>query len=121
MCGVGHFGETPSVPEGQREHAGAEYVCADGGRIPNLGEKVVRGLTTEGGAMNIKFQVTQVENPLLSVAKLTSAGHSVEFGDHGGVITHGKTRATTTFVKKNGVYVLDVWVPVAPCPGGRRQ
>jgi hypothetical protein len=119
VCGVNHFQSVNMVTGEDRAHAGVEYVCADGGRIPNLGEKHVKGLTTDGLKLNVNFQVTPVDRPLISVGRLIKSGHKVEFSPSGGTITHGKSGAVTPFRSENGVYVLDLWVP--SLPGGSRQ
>ena len=111
VCGPQHFAGVPTVADTNRASAGVEYVCADGGRIPNLGEKMINGLSEEGQKLAIKFQVTSVNQVLVAVAKLTQAGHDVWFGPNYGVITHGATKRQTTSPKKNGVYVLKIWVP----------
>ena len=80
-----------------------EYVCADGGRIPNLGEKSVGGLSDEGQKLAITFQVANVDRPLIAVSKLTAAGHDVWFGKTYGVITNGTTGQSTQLTKKNCV------------------
>jgi hypothetical protein len=106
-----------------------EYVCADGGRIPNLGEKRVNGLSDDGQKLAINFQVTSVNQVLVAVPKLTLAGHDVDFRPTFGVITHGVTKRQTKFPKKNGVYMLKIWVlrhtsaglPSAGKPAGSRQ
>jgi hypothetical protein len=119
VCGAEHFDSVPVIDGKNGPNSQVEYVCADGGRIPNLGEKPVRSLTSEGGKLNVKFQVTQVDRPLISVSDIASQGHSVLFGKDGGVIVHGATGARTRFTKERGVYLLDLWVP--PSAGGRRQ
>jgi hypothetical protein len=123
VCGPQHFGGVRTRADANRASAGIEYVCADGGRIPNLGEKAINGLSTEGQKLSINFQVTSVDRPLIAVSKLTAAGHDVWFGKDHGVITHGVTGKHTTFLKTNGVYVLKVWValPTAAVSGGTRQ
>jgi hypothetical protein len=78
-------------------------------------------MTGEGRPLDIKFQVTSVDRPLIAVSKLTAAGHDVWFGRDHGVITHGVTGKHTTFEKMNGVYVLKVWVPLPTVSGGTRQ
>ena len=103
-----------------------EYVTADGGRIPNMGEKAVSGLTGDGTKLAINFQVTAVDRPLIAVSKLTAAGYDVHFNKDGGTITHALTGRVTPFVKLRGVYVLKVWVPKAAATekslsGGTRQ
>ena len=111
VCGPQHFQGIETQTDPERAGAGTEYICADGGRIPNMGEKLVCGLSEEGSKLSINFQVTTVDKPLIAVSKLTAAGHQVWFGKQHGVITHGVTGKTTTFEKKNGVYVLRVWAP----------
>ena len=113
VCGPQHFNGIEMTVDPTRAGAGTEYICADGGRIRNLGEKMVPGLSDEGSRMKINFQVTNVDKPLIAVSKLTAAGHDVWFGQQHGVITHGETGKQTTFMKKNGVYVLRVWAPRA--------
>jgi hypothetical protein len=121
VCGPQHFPGVDTRADANRAGAGVEYICADGGRIPNLGEKAVGGLSDEGQKLAIVFQVANVDRPLIAVSKLTAAGHDVWFGRTHGVITNGTTGHSTTFFKKNGVYVLKVWTPRAPVSGGMRQ
>jgi hypothetical protein len=123
VCGVNHFDSVLMNTDDNRTGAGVEYICADGGRIPNLGEKRVQGLTTEGSKLNVTFQVAPVDRPLLSVEKLTAGGHVVNFEKNGGTITHVKTGAVTAIRRSNGVFVIDIWVPTFANakPGGTRQ
>ena len=101
-----------------RAGANTEYVTADGGRIPNLGEKQVVGLSDQGTNMAISFQVTSVDKPLIAVSKLAAAGHDVIFGQQGGVVHNRTTGKKTPFTKRNNVYVMNIWVR---CSGGIRQ
>ena len=117
VCGLDHF-PGASVKEGKALTAGVQYVCADGGRIPNLGEQNVQSMTTEGIKFDVVFQVTQVDRPLLSVSKLTKAGHTVKFEGSGGYIVNGATGGLTWFRKQNDIYILDLWVRKS---GGNRQ
>lgn len=116
MCAPHHFGGLGVRDEAGRSGVGVEYVCADGSRIPNVGEKLVPGLTDAGSKFQVNFQVTDVDRPLIAVSKLAAAGHDVWFGDTGCVITHARTRRETTFTKKNGVYVLRIWAPRRATP-----
>ena len=81
MCGSEHFAAVACVKNPGTK--GADYVCADGGRIPNFGEKRVRSLIREGAGLDVVFQVTLVDRPLILVSKLTRAGHHVTFGPCG--------------------------------------
>ncbi len=67
-------------------------------------------MSEEGKPLSIKFQVAQVDKPLLAVSKLTSAGYRVWFDEHGCEVVHKKSDRITKFVRHNDVYVLKVWV-----------
>ena len=127
VCGPQHFAGVKTVAKADRASAGVQYVCADGGVILNLGEKSISSISEEGQKLGILFQVTSVDKVLIAVAKLTNAGHDVWFGKNHGVITHGVSGRQTKFIKKNGVFVLKLWVlrPSAKAvdlvSGGTRQ
>jgi hypothetical protein len=118
----------------ERPSANTEYVTADGGRLPNLGEKSIKATSEEGVTLAIKFQVANMDTPLIAVSKLTAAGHEVSFNENSGAITNKANGRTTAFKRKNNVYVLQIWVkrhrppstvaaiwPNNQMPGGRRQ
>ena len=134
VCGPGHFQAISVRAEAGRPGEGVEHICADGGRIPNIGEELVPGLTDDGDKSKVNFQVCDVDRPLIAVSKLTAAGDDVWLGENHGFITHARSGKHTTFFKKNGVYVLRIWVPrssepstvtgihaAAQLPGGIRQ
>ena len=52
-----------------------------------------------------------VARPLLSVTALTEKGNTVTFGDTGGRIVGPDGKQTIDFVRRDGVYILDVYVP----------
>ena len=54
VCGLDQL-PGASVKEGKAIMTGVQYVCADGGRIPNLGEKNIQSMTTEGFRFNVVF------------------------------------------------------------------
>lgn len=110
VCGPDHFEGTPMCTDPKRPGASTEYVTADGGRISNLGEKHVKGISEEGSRLGIKFQVANVDRPLIAVSRLTAAGHEVWFGKDGGTITNKANGRITHFRKRNNVYVMRMWV-----------
>jgi hypothetical protein len=65
--------------------------------------------TNEGSTMKCKFKVLPVERPLLSVAALIEAGIAVEFARYHAVIRF-RNGTVSTAVKKNHIYVWQVWV-----------
>ena len=111
--------EHPVKPsEGSR--SGVHYLAANGGRIPNQGEMALDFVTKERYRGHIAFQVADVKRPLLAVSTLAKSGNEVTFSENGGTITHRRTGRKTTFVKKDGIYVLEILVAPATAggPGG---
>ncbi len=78
--------------------------------------------TAEGHRCKIPFQVAGVEQPLLSVSHLTSAGNLVQLGDTDGNIVNLKTGRSIALERRGGVYIMKMWVPdaAAPLPFGRQ-
>ena len=89
---------------------GVQYVAANGNMMPNRGEKDVKMTTEEGHRCVLKMQVTDVQKPLMSVARICDAGHKVTFTDAGGIIEHEATGQRTKFERVDNVYRLKVGV-----------
>jgi hypothetical protein len=102
--------------------AGRGYRAANGTAIKNLGQVDVPFATVEGHRCKIPFQVAEVEQPLLSVAHLTSAGNLVELGHTSGLVKNITTGRTIALERRGGVYILKMFIPdpVAALPF-RRQ
>ena len=75
----------------------------------------------KGYVRGMGFQVVDVERPLIAASQLAAAGNRVTFKAQGGEIEHSKTGRKMMFVKKGGIYVLQMWVaanaPSFPGPG----
>ena len=99
-----------TATEGEAKRLGVTYTTADGGEIPNLGEKKVSYKTFEGHSVCSIFQVADVRRPLLSVHRLTSSGYNVRFSEQGGTITHPDRKGAIGFKRRGGLYILDMWV-----------
>ena len=78
--------------------------------MPNRGEKDVKVTTEEGHRCVLKMQVTDVQKPLMSVARICGAGHQVTFTKVGGIIKHEATAQRTKFQRVDNVYPLKVGV-----------
>ena len=100
--------------------AGRGYRAANGTGIKNLGQVSVPFATAEGHRCSIPFQVAEVEQPLLSVAHLTSAGNLVELGHTEGRVKNLVTGRTIALERRGGVYILKMLIPDAAAPF-RRQ
>ena len=57
------------------------------------------------------FQVADVSHPLMSVGRICEMGNRVLFGNAGGVILNLQSGHATPFVKEDGVYVFEVFIP----------
>jgi hypothetical protein len=113
------------MKESEGSRSGLNYVAANGHKIPNIGQQDIKLMTAEGHNCTMKFQSANVTRPILSVPKLTASGHSCVFKKDGGTITNIRTGQTTQFHRKEGVYLLGIWLksPDAGKPeqGFRRQ
>ena len=85
-------------------------MSASGERIPNLGQQNIDFITDEGRPLRGQYQVAEVNRPLLSVGKICDNNKRVIFGKNGGAIVCLRTGRTTSFVRQNGVYVLNMWI-----------
>ena len=98
------------IKESRGSRAGQRYHTADGTKIPNQGEKVIRGYTNEGKSVTVKYQIADVTKPLCSVGKICDNSNVVIFTDSGGLIMNKATGVATPFTRENGVYMLRTWV-----------
>ena len=102
--------------------AGRGYRAANGTGIKNLGVVGVPFATAEGHRCAIPFQVAEVEQPLLSVAHLTSAGNLVQLGDTKGNVVSLSTGRSIALERRGGVYIMRMFIAdaAAPLPFGRQ-
>ena len=97
---------------------GVMYEVGNGERIPNLGEKVIRGVTDgEGYVRSITAQICDVNKPLLSVHKLVQAGNTVVFGPGGSYIQDQTTGEQIWLREAGGMYMAKMWVPTSAKAG----
>ena len=96
------------LKESEGSRKGVSYIAANGGRMPNLGEKHVRFKTKNGATSGIVFQVTHARKPLASVSRIVKKGNSVTFSPTGSFIRNLRTGKQIDIVEENGTYVIDV-------------
>jgi hypothetical protein len=97
--------------------AGGKYRAANGARIPNLGQQKVPFMNDDGDKCGIVFQVAEVERPLISASQLAASGNSVVIDRSGGKIVNDKNGKVMRLVRRGGVYVLKMRIPVESGPG----
>lgn len=112
------------VAEGIASRRGTKYETANGVRIPNLGEKIFRGVIEDGTEKAMTAQVCFVNKALLSVSKAVKAGTRVVFDDEGTYIEDKRTGMITWLKEEGGMYALKMWVKQdfrGPGKGCRRK
>ena len=87
------------------------YKLADGSRIPHMGEKSFKAFTDQGHIRHMIAAVTDVDDALLSVSKVVSAGNRVVFDNEGSYIEHKESGEVTPLVTQGSLYELKMWVP----------
>jgi hypothetical protein len=92
---------------------GRGYRAANGTSIKNLGQIDVPFATAEGFNCRLPFQVAEVEQALLSVSHLTSAGNIVQFGDTSGSVVNRTTGRSIALTRRGGIYIMRMWIPDA--------
>ena len=123
VCGV------KTVPENKRRStkasaSGQKYYSADGGKIQNLGEGLITGISDEGHQVQLKAQVgDKLSNLLVSVSNACEAGNMVIFGaDREAIrklsrmekvpenaVINKKTMTMSQMRKDNGLYKYRIW------------
>ena len=113
VCPVHLCKENGTLPVG----SGPEYFrTATGDRIPNHGQRQIRGYTDSGQVMSLRYNVADVSTPLDAVSSICDKGNIVIFTALGGFICgkHGRM----TFERKGDTYVRKTWVKR---PGARSR
>ena len=96
--------------------AGRGYRAANGTAIKNLGQVDVPFATAEGHRCRIPFQVAEVEQPLVSVAHLTSAGNMVQLGDTDGHVVNLSTGRSIALERRGNIYYMKMFIADAASP-----
>eukprot|EP00974_Lingulodinium_polyedra_P032282 3109188-Lingulodinium_polyedra.AAC.1 len=65
-------------------------------------------LTQERRRRRVVFQAADVKRPLSVVYTLTRAGNGVFSTANGGAIVNQKTKRGISFVRRGGVYILEI-------------
>ena len=90
-----------------------KYLGADGTPNVNLRSLVAEGVSEEGLEMKIDFDLAKVTRPLLSVFKMTAAGHRVQFDEKGGSIQIKGLNRRIKLRQEGRLFMLDLWCKVS--------
>ncbi len=118
-------GTAYELRQGEAAKAGVMYEVANGDEIPNLGERLLAVMTTEGTVRGVRAQVADVNKPLQAVRSLTKSGHLVVFGDGPDGTTHyvlNKFTGEMNSIKDDGVnYLMGMYIMPPDAAGFGRQ
>jgi len=92
--------------------AGAAFLAADGGRIPNYGEVKINLIAhdSKGGSHKVtsRFEAADVTRALWSVGLICDSGLDVRFSSERAVVADKKGQEICVFSRINGLYVAEV-------------
>ena len=116
---VDNVGDPRAFPEYKLRESdgsrnGLHYLAANNGKIRNEGELNLSCRSDDGMPFKLKMQGAAVSRPILSVIRLTESGKDVVFKKNGGIIRDPETGVTARFKRKNGIYVMGVWIKTGP-------
>ena len=94
--------------EGSRR--GQRWSSASKHKINNLGEQHLKACTEKGDETEVLFQIADVSKPLISVSAICERGSRVIFGRNGGVVQNLQSGKLIPFHRRNGIYILSLWL-----------
>ena len=89
---------------------GQKFTSASSHKLKNQGEQRIATCTEEGEEGEVLFQVADVSKPLVSVSSICERGNRVIFGRSGGVSFNIESGSRIPFYRRNGFYVLSLWL-----------
>ena len=100
---------------------GKKYTSASKHKLPNLGEQQLQACTEDGTPTEVLLQLADVSRPLVLVSAICEMGNRVIFGRSGGVVQNLQSGSETPFYRKNGIYILSMWVKDAGKSSGEQS
>ena len=91
--------------------AGACWVAANGSKIPALGQTEVEFEDSNSRDRVLRFEVAEVQDPLISTADVCDAGNLVIFHKKSGIIYNLASQTRTPFERRGGRYELAMTLP----------
>ena len=105
--------------EGSRR--GQYYSSASNHKLKNLGQQKIRACTDAGDETEVLFQIADVSKPLVSVSAICERGNRVIFRQNGGLVQNLRTGGVIPFERRNGIYVLSLWMEEGSDQGFTRR
>ena len=105
--------------EGSRR--GQCYSSASKHKLVNLGQQKIRACTDAWEETEVLFQIADVSKPLVSVSAICERGNRVIFGQNGGLVQNLRTGGVIPFERRNGIYVLSLWMEEGTDSGFTRR
>ena len=103
-------GDAYPIREGAASKAGVMYEIADGTEIPNLGERIMAIMKTDGTVTAQRSQAANVSKNLTAVRQEMKNNKTVIF-DSDGCYTYDKLSGSFTAIDDDGVnFIQDEWI-----------
>ena len=103
-----------SVKPSAMSKAGAAFLAADGGRIPNYGEVTVSMVSHDSKGephrISSRFEAADVTRALWSVGLICDSGLDVTFAAERALVSDKDGQEVCVFHRTNGLYVAEVQV-----------
>ena len=91
---------------------GLSFSGPDGSEIPNFGELDAFWESEEGFKCRMVMQISDVDRILLACTELADNGFDTTFRKNDGLITNLRNQKSMKLIRKNGVYILRMWIKV---------
>ena len=99
-----------SLEESPASKAGVEYEVANGEAIPNLGQKSLAVMTSQGSIRGYQTQCANVTKPLQSVRSMLASKHAVIFDEEDSFVLNKITGELNLMRDGCMNYYLDRWI-----------
>ena len=98
------------IDESEMSSKGQSIIAADQGRIENKGQQVLHIMTDEGKQGMTRYQIVEVNRPLMVVSQTCDAGNHDLFTSDGGWVYNLADGSSTRLERHNNVYELGMWL-----------
>ena len=114
------------IQETEASRQGVKYVAANGQKIANVGQNIIKGVTDEGMPLGMTWQIAEVKKPLASIGRMCDAGNVAVFTEDDGYVVPQKVLNKTLVAldkietkslrmeREGGVYNFKLWIPRPP-------